>query len=322
SNTPPNSYSAASHFGGVTPAMPKDIPEPAQEGEVEVIEGVQREQGHKIVGVESTITALTERVVELERDNRRLRGTASVESQRVDRLQHGMSLISRYPQILPSAMLLCYRKMPNTRSRASMTHDEVKELVARRVAEEMEACEAARNLKNLSENGDKQEGENGGNENRGNRGNGNRDNRGNGGNGNHGMNYGGVVGLTCWLEKMETVFNISNCPLKYQVKYATCTLQNSALTWWNSHKRKIGVDVAYAKKWAGLMKLMTEGYTARSAENKRRMESNPRDNCEQQPLFKKQNSTGQNVARAYTAGNNERMGYVGSCRITTDVTAF
>ncbi|GJX88963.1 hypothetical protein Tco_0340977 [Tanacetum coccineum] len=53
---------------------------------IQVIEGVQREQGHRIVGVESTVTALTERVAELERDNRRLRDTASVESQRVDRL--------------------------------------------------------------------------------------------------------------------------------------------------------------------------------------------------------------------------------------------
>ncbi|GKA56371.1 hypothetical protein Tco_0755443 [Tanacetum coccineum] len=44
----------------------------------------------------------------------------------------------------------------------------------------------------------------------------------------------GVVGLIRWFEKMETVFHISNCPEKYQVKYATCTLLNSALTWWNS----------------------------------------------------------------------------------------
>nr|GFB97311.1 putative reverse transcriptase domain-containing protein [Tanacetum cinerariifolium] len=142
----------------------------------------------------------------------------------------------------------------------------------------------------------------------------------------------GIVGLTRWFEKMETVFNISNCPPKYQVKYATCTLQNSALTWWNSHKRTIGVDAAYAIKWAGLMKLMTEvycprnevqkmetelwnltGYAARSAKNKRRMESNLKDNRRQQPQFKKQNTTGQNVARAYTAGNNERKG---DCRVT------
>nr|GEU45503.1 hypothetical protein [Tanacetum cinerariifolium] len=95
-------------------AMPEDIPEPAQEGAVKVIEGIQREQGHRIVRVKSTVTALTERVAELERDNRRLKGTASVESQRVDRHQRDM-------------------KMLNTRSRASMTHEEVEELVARRV---------------------------------------------------------------------------------------------------------------------------------------------------------------------------------------------
>nr|GEY47744.1 hypothetical protein [Tanacetum cinerariifolium] len=337
------------------PAMPEDIPEPTQEGAVQVIEGVQREQGHRIVGVESAFTALTERVAELERDNRRLRGTASVESQRVDRLQRSMS------------------------------------------PEEMEACKAVRNLETLNENEDDQEGENGGDENRGNGGNGNGDNRGNKGNRNggnrgngnrgnegngiHGMNYGGtegVVGLIRWFEKMD-----------------------SALTWWNSHKRTIGVDATNTMKWVGLRKLMTEvyclrneiqkmetelrnltvkgndmtsytqrfqelillctrmvpneedrverftgglldniqgnvisanparlqdairitnplmdkklqGYAARSAENKRRMESNPRNNRRQQPSFKRQNTTRQNVAKAYTAGNNERKGYVRS----------
>ncbi|GKG20621.1 putative reverse transcriptase domain-containing protein, partial [Tanacetum coccineum] len=33
-----------------------------------------------------------------------------------------------------------------------------------------------------------------------------------------------------------------------------------------------------------------------------------RDNHGQKPLFKRQNVSGQNVARAYTAGNNERKG--------------
>nr|GFB11140.1 hypothetical protein [Tanacetum cinerariifolium] len=61
-----------------------------------------------------------------------------------------------------------------------------------------------------------------------------------------------------------------------------------------------------------LMDKKLQGYAARSAENKRRMESNPRDNRGQQTSFKRQNTTGQNVARAYTAGNNERKGYVRS----------
>ncbi|GJZ63861.1 putative reverse transcriptase domain-containing protein [Tanacetum coccineum] len=210
----------------------------------------------------------------------------------------------------------------------------------------------------------------------------------------------GVVGLTRWFEKMETIFHISNCLERYQVKYASCTLLNSALTWWNSHKRTIGIEAAYAMSWAELMKLMTEVYCprnevqkmetklwnlavkgndltiytkrfqelvllctrmvpndedkverfvgglpdniqgnviaaeptklqdtirvannlmdqklkgyARSAENKRRLDNNTRDNRGQQSVFKRQNVGGQNVARAYTAGNNERKGYVGS----------
>nr|GEU42201.1 hypothetical protein [Tanacetum cinerariifolium] len=61
-----------------------------------------------------------------------------------------------------------------------------------------------------------------------------------------------------------------------------------------------------------LMDKKLQGYAARSAENKRRMESNPRDNRGQQPSFKRKNTTGQNVARAYTTGNNKRKGYVWS----------
>nr|GFC32282.1 hypothetical protein [Tanacetum cinerariifolium] len=54
-----------------------------------------REQGRRIVGVELAVIALTERVAELERDNQSLRVTASAESQRVDRLQRGMSRMQR-----------------------------------------------------------------------------------------------------------------------------------------------------------------------------------------------------------------------------------
>ncbi|GKE19247.1 hypothetical protein Tco_1426824, partial [Tanacetum coccineum] len=68
----------------------------------------------------------------------------------------------------------------------------------------------------------------------------------------------GVVGLTRWFENMETMFYIINCPKKYQVKYASCTIQDSALTWWNSHKRTIGTYDVYAMTWKSLIKLMTK----------------------------------------------------------------
>ncbi|GKF84230.1 hypothetical protein Tco_0249128 [Tanacetum coccineum] len=57
---------------------------------------------------------------------------------------------------------------------------------------------------------------------------------------------------------METVFHISNCLERYKVKYDTCTLLDSALTWWNSHKRTIETDAAYALSWRELLKLMTK----------------------------------------------------------------
>ncbi|GKA22553.1 putative reverse transcriptase domain-containing protein [Tanacetum coccineum] len=60
------------------------------------------------------------------------------------------------------------------------------------------------------------------------------------------------------------MFYISSCPEKYQVKYGTCTLLNSALTWWNSHKRTVGTDVAFAMSWRELMKLMAEVYCPRN----------------------------------------------------------
>ncbi|GJU24541.1 putative reverse transcriptase domain-containing protein [Tanacetum coccineum] len=60
-----------------------------------------------------------------------------------------------------------------------------------------------------------------------------------------------------------------------------------------------------------LMDQKLKGYT-RSAKNKRRLESNPRDNRGQQLVFKRQNVGGQNVSRAYMAGNNVKKGYVGS----------
>nr|GFB39963.1 hypothetical protein [Tanacetum cinerariifolium] len=149
-----------------------------------------------------------------------------------------------------------------------MTQEEVEELVTRRVAEEMKAREAAMNLESLNENKDEEEGKNGGNRNGGNRGNGNGENRhgnrGNGENGNgnggrngngnrnrnHGLNYGGFmpVDRECTFQDF----------LKCKPHNFSGTEGAVGLTRWNSHKRTISVDVAYAMKWAGLIKLMTK----------------------------------------------------------------
>ncbi|GJS03412.1 hypothetical protein Tco_0319920 [Tanacetum coccineum] len=180
-----------------------------------------------------------------------------------------------------------------------------------RVAEEMEAREAARTLEPLNENVEEQEGENGGN---GNGGNGGNRNRGNG-NGNRNGNHAGILKVfmpvasrvhfprflevqatlifsgtdgRCRIdrvfEKMETVVHI--LVLSSEVSSKICYMHTPG--------RAIGPE--------------SPGYAARNAKNKRRMESNLRDNRGQQPPFKRQNTNGQNVARAYTAGNNEKIG--------------
>ncbi|GJR85561.1 reverse transcriptase domain-containing protein [Tanacetum coccineum] len=74
----------------------------------------------------------------------------------------------------------------------------------------------------------------------------------------------GVVELTQWFERMETVFHISNCSVENQIKFSTCTLLAGALTWWNSHVRIVGHDVAYAMTWIDLRKKMTDKYCPRN----------------------------------------------------------
>ncbi|GKC19001.1 hypothetical protein Tco_1021151 [Tanacetum coccineum] len=58
---------------------------------------------------------------------------------------------------------------------------------------------------------------------------------------------------------MEPVFNISGCAIENQVKFATCTLLDAVLTWWNGQIRTLGPE-AYVMTWEGLKKKMTDKY--------------------------------------------------------------
>nr|GEV10745.1 hypothetical protein [Tanacetum cinerariifolium] len=175
----------------------------------------------------------------------------------------------------------------------------------------------------------------------------------------------GVVGLTRWFEKMETVFHIIYFPKKYQVKELMAEvyclrneIQKMETKVWNLSVKNNDL-AAYTQRFQELTMLCTKmvpeeedqverfigglsdniqgnviateptrlqnvvritnnlmdqklkGYPVKNAENKRRLEVNQRDNHRQQPPFKRPNVGGQNVARAYTAGNNERKSYNG-----------
>ncbi|GJZ17341.1 putative reverse transcriptase domain-containing protein [Tanacetum coccineum] len=87
----------------------------------------------------------------------------------------------------------------------------------------------------------------------------------------------GVIELTQWFERMETVFRISNCSVENQIKFSTCTLLAGALTWWNSHVMTVGHDVAYAMTWADLKKKMTDKYCPRNEMKKLKAEMFPEE---------------------------------------------
>nr|GEU35893.1 putative reverse transcriptase domain-containing protein [Tanacetum cinerariifolium] len=122
------------------------------------------------------------------------------------------------------------------------------------------------------------------------------------------LNYGplkfngteGVIGLTQWFERTESVSSISNCIAENQVKFASCTLVRSALTWWNSYMRAVSQEKAieFANDQMD-QKLL--GIVDRQADNKRKFNNTLRNQQNQQP-FRRNN----NVARAYAAGSGEK----------------
>nr|GEU57596.1 reverse transcriptase domain-containing protein [Tanacetum cinerariifolium] len=55
----------------------------------------------------------------------------------------------------------------------------------------------------------------------------------------------GAIRFIHWFEYTESVFSRSNCTEKCKVKFATGTLTEEALSWWNSFAQPIGIEDAY-----------------------------------------------------------------------------
>ncbi|GJV56371.1 putative reverse transcriptase domain-containing protein [Tanacetum coccineum] len=137
----------------------------------------------------------------------------------------------------------------------------------------------------------------------------------------------GVVGLTRWFEKIESVFSISNCTASCQVKFMTCTLQDNALTWgeikkietemWNLKVRGTDVESVFSisnctascqVKFATCT-LQDDALTWMFPEEidkiKKYIGGLP-DMINQQPNKR------QNTGRAYAAGNGDKKSYEGT----------
>nr|GEZ32374.1 putative reverse transcriptase domain-containing protein [Tanacetum cinerariifolium] len=117
----------------------------------------------------------------------------------------------------------------------------------------------------------------------------------------------GVVGLTQWIEKMESVFQIGGCVIENQVKFATCTLLDAALTWSvkASKPKTLDETIELAND---LMDQKLRTYAERQTNNKRKADDLFKNNHghQQQPLKRK------NVAKVYNMGTGEKKTYSGN----------
>ncbi|GJW99095.1 putative ribonuclease H-like domain-containing protein [Tanacetum coccineum] len=74
----------------------------------------------------------------------------------------------------------------------------------------------------------------------------------------------GAVGLIHWFERTKLVFSRSNCIEDCKVKFATGTLTEEALSWWNSFAQPIGIEEAYKITWVEFKKLLIKKYCPRT----------------------------------------------------------
>ncbi|GJU21556.1 reverse transcriptase domain-containing protein [Tanacetum coccineum] len=74
----------------------------------------------------------------------------------------------------------------------------------------------------------------------------------------------GAVGLIRWFERTESVFSRSNCTEDCKVKFATGTLTEEALSWWNSFAQPIGIEEAYKITWSEFKNLLIKKYCPRT----------------------------------------------------------
>ncbi|GKB69157.1 hypothetical protein Tco_0930569 [Tanacetum coccineum] len=75
-----------------------------------------------------------------------------------------------------------------------------------------------------------------------------------------------TIGLIQWFERTESVFSHSNCIEDCKVKFATSTLTEEALSWWNSFAQPIGIEEAYKITWVEFKKLLIKKYYPRTEE--------------------------------------------------------
>ncbi|GKE92919.1 reverse transcriptase domain-containing protein, partial [Tanacetum coccineum] len=70
----------------------------------------------------------------------------------------------------------------------------------------------------------------------------------------------GAVIFTRWIEKMESVQDMSGCSIDQKVKYTASLLVGKALTWWNSQIRTLSREVVVSMSWNDFKFMMIEEF--------------------------------------------------------------
>ncbi|GKD61828.1 reverse transcriptase domain-containing protein, partial [Tanacetum coccineum] len=71
---------------------------------------------------------------------------------------------------------------------------------------------------------------------------------------------GGAVVLTRWIEKMESVHDMSGCSVDQKVKYTPGSFMGKALTWWNSQIRTLSREVVVSMSWNDFKFMMIQEF--------------------------------------------------------------
>ncbi|GJW19814.1 reverse transcriptase domain-containing protein [Tanacetum coccineum] len=74
----------------------------------------------------------------------------------------------------------------------------------------------------------------------------------------------GAVGLIRWFERTESVFSRSRCAEENKVTFATGTLTDDALSWWNAYAQPMGIEQANRTTWTELKRILTNKYCPRT----------------------------------------------------------
>ncbi|GKA69644.1 putative reverse transcriptase domain-containing protein [Tanacetum coccineum] len=326
------------------------------------IETVQRRLEADQLIARGERAGMIERIESLRLENLKVRAMLDIERDRVNSLRLHMSLSQEeFRQVRRDDTRGRFRRtMTNTRS--GMTPAAIEEMINQRVDAALEARRVNRDLElgNGNNNGG---GDGNGNGNGNGTGNGNNGGDNSDGNENRNVNgrgdrpvarectyqdfmkcqplsfkgTEGVVGLIRWSEKMETVFHISNCPERYQVKELLklmtevyCPrneIQKMETELWNLSVKNNDM-ATYTQRFQELTMMCTKMVLEEEDRVEKFIRGLP-DNIQgnviaaeptrlQDVVRIANNLMDQklkgyvNVARAYMAGNNEKNGYEGT----------